>query len=261
MNLLEFAIHQKLERDDKLLDYVAKNKSVPCSVLEEGLEPLIASLVDERATMLNENYAQMLQTYVPVTYQTLDGNTYQIQGEVPDTVLESIELVHNVSPNDAIAAMIAENEKTLQQSSTVTSVELLENAQRLLSAPMPAIQSTIQTQQDAVQTQQDAVQVQQVPTRTAPTYTSYVSDNDERLLQEQIDEVKQGQMEAQRILAENSAGLDDIDTLPIVEEALHERNGTDEKALHLTDALRDIYYSLVRDIKQAGLDTRLGLQL
>lgn len=286
MKLMEFAIHHKLERDDKLLDYVAKNTPVPCSVLEDTLAPLIASLVDEKASMLLEDYAHMLQTYVPVTYQKGAGDTYHIQGNVPDNILESIELVHNVSANDAIAAMIAVNEETLQQHSTVTNVELLESAQRLRATPMPAIRQAQPIYQEPVYQEPIRQNVVQEPAYQEPAYQEPVESMYQNVIQnvvadtqvqqkapvktdtpsaqqlrEQMVEVERIQEEARASIQQSAMDIDTIDIVPTVEEAQQVREPLLDNKPNLLQRLREIYQEMIQDIKQAGLDTSLGLQL
>ena len=114
MNLLEFAVQRKLEHEDQLLDYVAKHKAVPVDVLSTALADIIGPLEDRRASLLVENYTEMLSEYVPMTYKR-DAQTgpYTVGGEIDEAILDSISLVHDIDAESAISDMIEENIRVL----------------------------------------------------------------------------------------------------------------------------------------------------
>ena len=114
MNLLEFAVQRKLEHEDQLLDYVAKRKAVPVDVLSTALADIIGPLEDRRASLLVENYTEMLSEYVPMTYKR-DAQTgaYTVGGEIDEAILDSISLVHDIDAESAISDMIEESIRVL----------------------------------------------------------------------------------------------------------------------------------------------------
>lgn len=106
MNLKTFAVSQKLHRDQKLLDYVVHEQAVPLNVIQDAFGPLLETQTDVKAERLITNYKTLLADEIPIRVHKNAENGFEISGNVPDTMLEAITLVHGVSAEDAVRDLI-----------------------------------------------------------------------------------------------------------------------------------------------------------
>lgn len=135
MDLKTFAVSQKLHRDQKLLDYVVKQQDVPLHVIQETFGPLLQTQSDVKAERLIKDYKQFLADEIPILVRKNAENGFDISGDVPDTVLESIELVHEVSADTAIRDLIdVHMEQLYGTTCDIVHSNLIQEAERTLLA-------------------------------------------------------------------------------------------------------------------------------
>lgn len=254
MNLKEFAVQRKMDHGDPLLKYVAKNKPVPCDVLEDSLKDLLEPLEDARASHLVSDYVGMLQTYIPITYKQNQDNSMTISGEVPEDILESIELIHEVTAEDALSAMIQNNVSSLRQApASVNSLKLQELESTLNTIQsMPPVMSLDDINDIVDNTVQETTQ------ESAPEFEP------ELMVDEPTEDIKD--VVAKRIEAMEQDIEDSYTPMEYEMEAHDEmdyemEDPVEDESTQIAMAMKRVYNRVVDDIKQAGLDTKLGLNL
>lgn len=133
MNLKTFAVSQKLHRDQKLLDYVVYEQAVPLNVIQDAFGPLLETQTDVKAERLITNYKTLLADEIPIRVHKNAENGFEISGNVPDTMLEAITLVHGVSAEDAVRDLINTHMEQLYGTTCeILHSELKQEAERTL---------------------------------------------------------------------------------------------------------------------------------
>lgn len=133
MNLKTFAVSQKLHRDQKLLDYVVHEQAVPLNVIRDAFGPLLETQTDVKAERLITNYKTLLADEIPIRVHKNAENGFEISGNVPDTMLEAITLVHGVSAEDAVRDLINTHMEQLYGTTCeILHSELKQEAERTL---------------------------------------------------------------------------------------------------------------------------------
>lgn len=133
MNLKTFAVSQKLHRDQKLLDYVVHEQAVPLNVIQDAFGPLLETQIDVKAERLITNYKTLLADEIPIRVHKNAENGFEISGNVPDTMLEAITLVHGVSAEDAVRDLINTHMEQLYGTTCeILHSELKQEAERTL---------------------------------------------------------------------------------------------------------------------------------
>lgn len=133
MDLKTFAVHQKLETDSPLLRYVMGGKDIPIPVVEENFRDYLEPLTDRVATRLIEDYAGLIGDEIPVTTQRREDGGYEISGEIPDRLVEAIQLVHEVTPEEIVSALVNHNTEMVHgQALAITDIDLTEAARKTL---------------------------------------------------------------------------------------------------------------------------------
>lgn len=133
MNLKTFAVSQKLHRDQKLLDYVVHEQAVPLNVIQDAFGLLLETQTDVKAERLITNYKTLLADEIPIRVHKNAENGFEISGNVPDTMLEAITLVHGVSAEDAVRDLINTHMEQLYGTTCeILHSELKQEAERTL---------------------------------------------------------------------------------------------------------------------------------
>lgn len=131
MDLKTFAVSAKLHRDQELLAYVMKNKDVPVPVIEAAFGPLLANETDAKAERLVNDYVSLLVDEVPIRIRKDASEGFEISGDIPDTLLEAITLVHGDAAETAVNKLIDFNLKQVCGTSCdILSTELTESAKK-----------------------------------------------------------------------------------------------------------------------------------
>lgn len=286
MNLKTFAVSQKLHRDQKLLDYVVHEQAVPLTVIQDAFGPLLETQTDVKAERLITNYKTLLADEIPIRVHKNAENGFEISGNVPDTMLEAITLVHGVSAEDAVRDLINTHMEQLYGTTCeILHSELKQEAERtLLEAsnipeilPGPtevpfdeSLSANQETDVDLVAGTMEAAEI---------VAEESVEDVAGEPVEEPVEEVADGTMnlaeENDTVDAEGSesqtadhdgydtdlfdAGADgseeaaeEVSEAAVVEESEDQR---------FAQAIKRIYEKLVADIRAFGLDKQLNLQM
>lgn len=138
MDLKTYAVHRKLRYDDDLLSYVVADLPIPISVVEASFKGFIAPLEDKKSEQLIADFPELLANEVPVVVsKNQETGGYDVSGDIPDTLVEAITLVHNIMPNDVVAALVNHNLMTVHgQSCEILGTSLKEQAERTMISAM-----------------------------------------------------------------------------------------------------------------------------
>lgn len=104
MNLLTYAVSDKLKRSGELLEYIGKD-SIPSSVVETSFRTLLSDYEDKDATQLIEDYPSFLRDQVGVTI-TPTSSGVQVKGDINDNVIDIIEILHKKSKKDIVEGVV-----------------------------------------------------------------------------------------------------------------------------------------------------------
>lgn len=103
MDLKTYAVKQALDGNPDLLKAISQNKPIDLDVANKSFAPLIADQDAGDTQNLIDNYPDYLvrHTKMQINSGTQDDDL-EISGEVDDNLLEVIELLHHVQPDDVV---------------------------------------------------------------------------------------------------------------------------------------------------------------
>lgn len=103
MDLKTYAVKQALDGNPDLLTAIMQNKPIDLDVANKSFSPLIADQDAGDIQNLIDNYPDYLvrHTKMQINSGTQD-NDLEISGEVDDNLLDVIELLHHVQPDDVV---------------------------------------------------------------------------------------------------------------------------------------------------------------
>lgn len=286
MELKTFAVRQMLLKDDPLLRYVVKEEPIPVSVVASSFHDFIAPLADEKSEGLISDYPKMLNENVPLVVQTNAEGGYDISGNIPDTLLEAITLVHNVDQEKIVRALAEYNLKTVHgQSCSIVDATLQDTARRTLMA-MESIPSVIPVGTgsqkpdgaellgfegtDAGQAEEgmgmlaaegldNALEETLAAEELAEAYEEPYGPVQEAVAAtEELAGASEG-VEMAPVIAEPSEPAPE--TMPAAEKPEDEAVFEEKPADSFAQSIRNIYRKFCADLHSFGLDDRLGLSL
>lgn len=265
MDLKTYAVHKKLEADSELLAYVVKGSPIPVPIVEENFRAYLEPLNDPAATRLIEDYAGLIGDEIPVTTQRMEDGGYTISGDIPDRLVEAIQLVHEVTPEEIISALVNRNTAAVHgHALDIMDIDLSDAARHTLLGAMeipkvqPAVLEPADPFAEAVAAAGTTEPVHTEPTHTEPVRTAEAVP-EKRIPEEEIPEKivpEEETPEEESIdgtFPEEGAAME---ALPAEEETPQEDPGAAFRA-----AVSRVYDRLIADIRAYGLDQRLNLAL
>lgn len=258
MDLKTYAVHQKLEADSELLAYVVKGSPIPVPIVEENFRAYLEPLNDPAATRLIEDYAGLIGDEIPVTTQRMEDGGYTISGDIPDRLVEAIQLVHEVTPEEIVSALVNRNTAAVHgQALDIMDIDLSDAARHTLLGAMeiPKVQPAVLEPADPFGGAVAAAGTEPEPVHTEPVHTEPVH-TEPAMTAEAIPEKTVPEEETPE--AESIAGAfpEEGEAFPEEEEVPQEDPGATFRA-----AVSRVYDRLIADIRAYGLDQRLNLAL
>lgn len=269
MDLKTYAVHQKLEADSELLAYVVKGSPIPVPIVEENFRAYLEPLNDPAATRLIEDYAGLIGDEIPVTTQRMEDGGYTISGDIPDRLVEAIQLVHEVTPEEIVSALVNRNTAAVHgHALDIMDIDLSDAARHTLLGAMeiPKVQPAVLEPADpfaeaAAATGKTTEPVHTEPVRTAeavhtePAMTAEAVP-EKRIPEEEIPEKTVPEEEMPEAESIDGAFPEEGEAFPEEEEVPQEDPGATFRA-----AVSRVYDRLIADIRAYGLDQRLNLAL
>lgn len=259
MDLKTYAVHQKLEADSELLAYVVKGSPIPVPIVEENFRAYLEPLNDPAATRLIEDYAGLIGDEIPVTTQRMEDGGYTISGDIPDRLVEAIQLVHEVTPEEIVSALVNRNTAAVHgHALDIMDIDLSDAARHTLLGAMeiPKVQPAVLEPADPfAEAVAAAGTTEPEPVHTEPVRTAEAVP--EKLTpEEEIPEKTVPEMETPEEESIDGAFPEEGEAFPEEEEVPQEDPGATFRA-----AVSRVYDRLIADIRAYGLDQRLNLAL
>lgn len=107
MDLKTYAVFRKLNKNSDLLRYVVNHQAVPIEVLNNDMKDLLDDLHDADAECVVNDYQKYLQEHVQMNFVPDGKDQFDVNGEVAEPLMESIELVHHVNRKDVVHDLVA----------------------------------------------------------------------------------------------------------------------------------------------------------
>ena len=262
MDLKTYAVHQKLEADSELLAYVVKGSPIPVPIVEENFRAYLEPLNDPAATRLIEDYAGLIGDEIPVTTQRMEDGGYTISGDIPDRLVEAIQLVHEVTPEEIVSALVNRNTAAVHgQALDIMDIDLSDAARHTLLGAMeipkvqPAVLEPADPFAEAVAAAGTTEPVHTEPVHTEPVHTEPVHTEPVHT---------EPAMTAEAVPEKMIPEEESIDgTFPEEGEAFPEEEEVPQEDPGATfrAAVSRVYDRLIADIRAYGLDQRLNLAL
>ena len=275
MDLKTYAVHQKLEADSELLAYVVKGSPIPVPIVEENFRAYLEPLNDPAATRLIEDYAGLIGDEIPVTTQRMEDGGYTISGDIPDRLVEAIQLVHEVTPEEIVSALVNRNTAAIHgQALDIMDIDLSDAARHTLLGAMeiPKVQPAVLEPADPFAEAVAAAGTEPVhtePARTAEAVHTEPARTAEAVPEKRIPETEMPEEEIpEKTIPERempeAESIDGafpeegaaMEAFPEEEEVPQEDPGASFRA-----AVSRVYDRLIADIRAYGLDQRLNLAL
>lgn len=275
MDLLSFATSRKLQGNHELLDYVAIGQPVPINVLDASISELIQPLRDQQAELLVSNYQQLLRDTVPLGFVKQPDDTYRVTGEIPDNVLDSITLVHQVEQESIISQMISDGLASFDSGKDVVigKLTLHEQMAELLTeisdtpeiAPVDMVASVESMSEQMVDqvpaVEQEATELDRLLDElneqtnqpiVDPLETTSVTPIQQSLPDRESARPTQPEL---AVVSNNPSRLDNPSDDRFVDVMTSEPQQEDDSS----NIFEDIYNKLVADLRAMGLDKSLNL--
>ena len=263
MDLKTYAVHQKLEADSELLAYVVKGSPIPVPIVEENFRAYLEPLNDPAATRLIEDYAGLIGDEIPVTTQRMEDGGYTISGDIPDRLVEAIQLVHEVTPEEIVSALVNRNTAAVHgHALDIMDIDLSDAARHTLLGAMeiPKVQPAVLEPADPFAEAVAAAGTE--PVHTEPAMTAEAVHTEPAVTAEPVHTEPAMTAEAvpEKMIPEeesiDGAFPEEGEAFPEEEEVPQEDPGASFRA-----AVSRVYDRLIADIRAYGLDQRLNLAL
>lgn len=258
MDLKTYAVHKKLEADSELLAYVVKGSPIPVPIVEENFRAYLEPLNDPAATRLIKDYAGLIGDEIPVTTQRMEDGGYTISGDIPDRLVEAIQLVHEVTPEEIVSALVNRNTAAVHgQALDITDIDLSDAARHTLLGAMeiPKVQPAVLEPADPFAEAVAAAGTTE-PAHTEPARTAEAVHTEPAMTAEAIPEKTVPEMEMPEEESIAGAFPEEGEAFPEEEDVTQEDPGATFRA-----AVSRVYDRLIADIRAYGLDQRLNLAL
>ena len=273
MELLTYAVRQKLLNDDPLLSYVTRKEPVPIEVIAESFRGYLEPMEDKKSELLVHDYPRMLNENVPVVVNVNEDGGYHITGSIPDTLLEAIALVHNIEDKEEIIrALVDYNmENVYGQTCEILTASLTQiagNAKKSMMAIPPVIPVGMANAGDDMPKEGPAGDMPNAGQEDA-AFTEQGDFAPQMPEPGPAVQIPEPQIQEPEPVIQAAAPAVQVQE---PEPAIHAAAGRDPfsdagqedytaEADSFTQSIRNIYEKFIADLKDFGLDRRLGLQL
>lgn len=254
MDLKTYAVHRKLEADSELLSYVVKGNPIPVSLVEENFRDYLEPLSDPAATRLIEDYAGLIGDEIPVVTRQLDDGGYSISGEIPDRLVEAIQLVHEVTPEEIVSALVNHNTAMVHgESLSITDIDLTGAARQTLldSTRIPKVEPAVLSSPNLF----EGAEEEEKPTAEETPAAEETPSVAEAVTEEPpVAETRQEDVPTEAFADDEDAAAEAFDD----EEDL---SPEEDKGAAFRQAVNRVYQRVVADIQAMRLDQRLNLAM
>lgn len=294
MNLLTYAVSQKLSHDNEMWRYIHNNEPIPQDVVSAAFEETLKNTSDVEAERLVSDYDAYIANHIPVTFVP-QGDGVRVSGEIQDAALDVIQTLHGRTPEDVIQQTVESSIRTINPGREIEVHDIqrladdINERARKSHARLNAFVSPVEEHRDVAgefkpfdsvnaQHKQDVVDlVDEEPAMVVASPERQTALGNARLALEEAERnLANGIVEDIPVLEEPS-DIPELDELPPLDNEptfMDSINGDDvipdiqdveedseKKREEVTEAgvLASVWNSFVSDIKGAGLESRLEL--
>lgn len=262
MDLKTYAVHRKLEADSELLSYVVKGNPIPVSLVEENFRDYLEPLSDPAATRLIEDYAGLIGDEIPVVTRQLDDGGYSISGEIPDRLVEAIQLVHEVTPEEIVSALVNHNTAMVHgESLSITDIDLTGAARQTLldSTRIPKVEPAVLSSPNLFEGAEEKEKPTMAPVAEETPVTEAVAEETPSVSEGVMGEPPVAETRQEDVPAE--AFADDEDAAAEAFNDEEDLSPEEDKGAAFRQAVNRVYQRVVADIQAMRLDQRLNLAM
>lgn len=264
MDLKTYAVHRKLEADSELLSYVVKGNPIPVSLVEENFRDYLEPLSDPAATRLIKDYAGLIGDEIPVVTRQLDDGGYSISGEIPDRLVEAIQLVHEVTPEEIVSALVNYNTAMVHgESLSITDIDLTGAARQTLldSTRIPKVEPAVLSSPNLFEGAEEKEKPTMAPVaEETPTAEETPAAEETPSVAEAVTE-EPPVAETRQEDVPTEAFADDEDAAAEAFDDEEDLSPEEDKGAAFRQAVNRVYQRVVADIQAMRLDQRLNLAM
>lgn len=158
MDLKTYAVFRKLNKNSDLLKYVVNHQAVPLEVLNNDIKDLLDDLHDADAECVVNDYQKYLREHVQMNFVPDGKDQFNVNGEVAEPLMESIELLHHVDRKDVVHDLVADVMDNLrgERDVKVDHITLAASAKAFVALTKQPVLDVDTDQQTNSETQTDA---------------------------------------------------------------------------------------------------------
>lgn len=270
VNLTSYAVMQKIKRNDSLLDYVVSKKPIPIDTLEVSLQPLLGEGHSFGDDLISDYEKYLIENY-PIGLVKTGDNTYAVTGDIPDTVVNVIELLHGVKADDIVKALVNRVINDLHGERDVELIDIV-YSESVVEPTIVNIQPTdVAISEDSVD---DMVVPFEVDEEQDSEQDASPVDEGSEIDEGQVDELVDVDLDVEVDVdvetesdetdldfdelfeVEDPSGI--VDNLDVPDELFEEVR---PEIVSEREALQRVYDETIKDIEDRGLDTALNLEI
>lgn len=205
MDLKTYAVFRKLNKNSDLLKYVVNHQAVPLDVLNNDMKDLLDDLHDADAECVVNDYQKYLQEHVQMNFVPDGKDQFDVNGEVAEPLMESIELVHHVDRKDVVHDLVVNVMNNLrgERDVKVDNIELAASAKAFVALTKQPVLDVDTDQQTASESQTDeATQTDSEDQMDAATQMNSEAQTDAAIQtdsEDQMDDATQMNSEDQQV--------------------------------------------------------------
>lgn len=284
MNLLTYAVSQKLQHNNEMWKFIHRNEPIPHDVVADAFAETLQQYEDLRAERLATNYQSFVSNHLPVTFAP-NSNGIHVAGEIQDEALDVIHALYGKTDEDVIRDTIRSSIYAINpgRAIEIDDIQMIADdmhARAIQRHELLQAQKLRQSTQDIVTevkeefVPQPAPVVQHAPVDVMDEPATYVSS--ER--QTPLGAAKQALVEAEAklgdVLYPNKPILEEpvdvvltpVEDAPAISKVLSESDEIPQlqdviEEQEITDAgvLASAWNNLVQNFKDKGLEDRIAL--
>lgn len=286
MNLLTYAVSQKLQRNNEMWKFIHSNEPIPHDVVADAFAETLQQYEDLRAERLATDYQSFVSNHLPVTFAP-NSNGIHVAGEIQNEALDVIHALYGKTDEDVIRdtirssiyainpgrAIEIDDIQTMADDMHIKAIQRHEQVQKLRQlvhdVPTSATEQPIEHVTEPV--------VQHLPVDVMDDPATYVSHERQTPLGAAKQALAEAEAEAGEVLhfgepktdMPTEVVLTPVEDTPTISKVLTESDEIPqlqdviEEPEETTDAgvLASAWNNLVQNFKDKGLEDRIALDV
>lgn len=244
MDLLTYAVSQKLKHGSQLWKFVRSGTDVPVHMVSEAFSDLLDTYEDAEANTIVNDYQGFIRHEVPVTMSPTEEGI-RVDGYIDDGIFEIVSAIHNKDRDDVVFDAVNNVVSLFNPDKIVTLGDIAYYADELVKRHDE--NSVLRAVADKVADVTPKAVVYDAPVNTADTPLDKVEYEPFNIDTTALDEANASLDEAKKALLEMDSLANDTYETDVVEDE-------DDNNRIVVEAYNDF----IRGIKELGLDKQLS---